>query len=173
MSSSSDDGETDRPETIRLHIPRDVYLIPLTTTCTGAALGFLRGSRQASLQFLVENAHRAPTTVEEWYFYHKTKNYHVILGGLKQSGRDALKLGSAGMVWVGFEQAASRLGLKDYREICAGVGLASTVAVVSRLRGRMILQVGLLGIVGGSVMALLRRTQAKIGEKIEGTSSGN
>jgi len=130
MSSSSDDGVTDRPESIRLYIPRDVYLIPLTTTCTGAALGFLRGTRQASLQFLVENAHRAPTTVEEWYFYHKTKNYHVILGGLKQSGRDALKLGSAGLVWVGFEQAASRLGLKDYREICAGVGLASTVAVV-------------------------------------------
>jgi len=37
----------------------------------------------------------------------------------------------------------------------------------------MSLQVGLLGIVGGSVMALLRRTQAKIGEKIEASSSGN
>lgn len=125
-----DDGETYKLEPIRIHIPRDVYLIPLTTTCTGVALGFLRGSRQTSLRYLVEHAHRPPTTVGEWYFYHKTKNYHMILGGLKQSGRDGLKLGSAGLVWVGCEQAASRVGLRDYREICAGLGLASTVAAI-------------------------------------------
>jgi hypothetical protein len=130
MSSSGDDGATDELEPIRLYIPRDVYLVPLTTTCTGLALGFLRGSRQASLRFLVEHAHRPPTTVEEWYFYHKAKNYHVLLSGFKQSAREGLRLGSAGLVWVGFEQGASRVGLRDYREICAGLGLAGTVAAI-------------------------------------------
>jgi hypothetical protein len=55
-------------------------------------LGFIRGSREAGLQFLAENAHRQPTTVRGWYFYNKTKNYQMIWSGLKMGGRDAVSL---------------------------------------------------------------------------------
>lgn len=123
-----DDGEQQTPDAIRLYVPRELYLVPLTTFSTGLGLGFLRGSRAASLRFLAENAHRAPKTVEEWYFYHKSKNYRVILGGLKQSGRDGARLGGAGVLWVGFEQAAKRVGAGDWREVCAGLGLAGLVS---------------------------------------------
>jgi len=115
---------------IHLYIPRELYLIPLATTSTGLALGFLRGSRASSLRYLAENAHRPPKTVEEWYFYHKTKNYKVLLGGLKQSGRDGLKFAGAGASWVAFEEAARRVGLGDAKEVIAGVGLAGIVAGV-------------------------------------------
>lgn len=131
-SDNDEYGETSSPEAIRLYIPRELYMIPLATTNTGLVLGFLRGSRQASLRYLAENAHRAPKTVEEWYFYHKTKNYRVLLGGLKQSGKDGLRLGATGVVWVGIEQATTRVGLQDYKEICAGVGLAGAVAAVCK-----------------------------------------
>lgn len=123
-------SDAEKPDPIHIYIHKDVYQIPLATTSAGLALGFLRGSRKASLRFLAENAHNPPKTVEEWYFYHKTKNYRVLLAGLKQSGRDGLRLGAAGALWVGVEQGATRIGLKDYREVCAGLGLAGTVAAV-------------------------------------------
>ncbi|KAF8311145.1 hypothetical protein DL93DRAFT_2083589 [Clavulina sp. PMI_390] len=165
-SKSVDNDFDEKPEAIRLYIPRELYLIPLTTTSMGMALGFLRGSRKASLRYLAENAHRAPKTLEEWYFYHKTKNYRVLSGGLKQSGRESLRFGAAGLFWVGAEQAASRVGLGAYKEVLAGVGLGGLVAAAYRLPRRATMQVGLLGIMGGSVMALLRRTQDVIGQRI-------
>jgi hypothetical protein len=39
------------------------------------------GFRFRGLQFLAENAHRAPRTKGEWYFYHKTKRYQMLAAG--------------------------------------------------------------------------------------------
>lgn len=124
--------EVDNDDTIRLYIPREYYLVPLSTTSAGLALGFLRGTRQTSLQFLAENAHRPPKTVEEWYFYHKSKNYRVLFGGLKASGREGARLGAAGLAWVGLEQAAKEVGhgVEEWREVVAGVGLAGLVSLI-------------------------------------------
>lgn len=130
-SPSSNEGE--KPTQIHLYIPRELYLIPLATTSTGLALGFLRGSRATSLRFLAENAHRPPKTLEEWYFYHKTKNYRVALGGLKQSGRDGLKFAGAGVTWVGLEEAAKRVGMGEIKEVLAGAGLAGLFSAVCKL----------------------------------------
>lgn len=80
------------------------------------------------MRFLAENAHRPPKTLEEWYFYHKTKNYRVVLGGLKQSGRDGVKFAGAGVTWIGFEEAAKRVGMGEMKEVVAGVGLAGLVS---------------------------------------------
>lgn len=125
-----DVSEDERKEPIRLYIERDLYLIPTALTTTGFAFGILRGARQESLRFLAENAHRAPKTVKGWYLYQKTKNYRVMFAGLKQGGREGLKLGTGGLVWVGFEQASRRVGLGDWMEMTAGLGTAGVVSAI-------------------------------------------
>jgi len=64
---------------------------------TGLFLGLSHGSKTAGMRFRAENAHRFPTTQKGWYLYHKSKNYHMMLGGIKDSFKLAPKLG----VWAG------------------------------------------------------------------------
>lgn len=96
----------------------------------GGLSGFYSGIKQASLRYLTENGHRLPRTVGGWYFYHKKKNYVMIIQGFKQGVRlgtkytggvlaffgtellidkylrngtiDFLNTTLAGMVWAGF-----------------------------------------------------------------------
>lgn len=117
---------------VRIQIPPERYVIPVVGVSTGLVLGILRGSRLESLRFLAENVHRAPTTVKGWYLYHKTKNYRMMFAGLKQGGKEALKLGTGGVVWVGFEEIATRGGLKKWQEICAGAGTSAVVAAICK-----------------------------------------
>ena len=131
MSSPTDDQhdyDDDRPQPrqIRLTIPQRFYLLPGAAVVLGAALGFVRGSRRASLRFLAENVHRPPTTVQGWYFYNKTKNYRMMLAGLREAGADALRLGAAAAGWVCLEEGVARLGgaAEPFKEVVAGVGTA-------------------------------------------------
>ncbi|KAJ7507526.1 hypothetical protein B0H11DRAFT_1684880, partial [Mycena galericulata] len=86
-----------------LKIPSRLYTVPLGAVLLGAAIGVKRGARLAGLRFLAENAHRAPTTQKGWYYYHKTKNYRVVLGALRGAGRDGLYLGTVTTGWVVLE----------------------------------------------------------------------
>ncbi|EFP80670.1 uncharacterized protein PGTG_06626 [Puccinia graminis f. sp. tritici CRL 75-36-700-3] len=43
---------------------------------------------------MVENLHRLPQTRANWFFFQKTKNYKVILGGFKGGLRTGAKLGA-------------------------------------------------------------------------------
>ncbi|TKA72260.1 hypothetical protein B0A55_06809 [Friedmanniomyces simplex] len=83
----------------RLSIPFPLRL-PLALTLaaiSGTVLGLSQGGLVAGLRFRAENAHRQPTTQTGWYLYHKSKNYHVALGGVLEGFKMAGKLG----VWVG------------------------------------------------------------------------
>ncbi|SGZ48927.1 CIC11C00000005647 [Sungouiella intermedia] len=51
----------------------------------GVGLGLYEGIKTSSLRYLTENAHRLPTTVGGWYFYHKKKNYVMVISGCKQA----------------------------------------------------------------------------------------
>ncbi|KAK4542919.1 hypothetical protein LTR36_006108 [Oleoguttula mirabilis] len=76
------------------------FRLPLATTiaaATGFLLGISHGTAEAGLRFRAENAHRFPTTQTGWYLYHKSKNYHILLGGIKEGVRMAGKQA----VWVG------------------------------------------------------------------------
>jgi len=86
----------------------------------------------AGLVFRAENAHRLPTSQVGWYLYHKSKNYHVALGGIKEGLRMGLRLA----VWTGLflymEEAVDRLrgavlrqwvGFKDRRGLERELGL--------------------------------------------------
>lgn len=64
---------------------------------TGLFLGVSHGSQTSGLRFRAENAHRLPTTQKGWYLYHKSKNYNMMLGGLK----DGLKLAPKLSLWAG------------------------------------------------------------------------
>lgn len=97
---------------------------------SGTALGMAHGSQAAGLRYRAENAHRLPTDATGWYLYHKSKNYHAMLGGVREGLRMGVKLS----VWVsGFfmcEEAIDRArGLGDSRgdfasTVVAGLGTA-------------------------------------------------
>ena len=81
----------------------------------GMALGLSHGSQTAGLRFRAENAHRLPTTSTGWYLYHKSKNYNMALGGVKEG----LKMGAKVSFWTaGFfsiEEMFDRYrGTKDF-----------------------------------------------------------
>jgi hypothetical protein len=92
--------------------------LPLATSLSflsGMALGLSHGSQVAGLRFRAENAHRLPQTPTGWYLYHKSKNYHMALGGVKEG----MKMGAKISFWVaGFfsiEEMFDRYrGTKDF-----------------------------------------------------------
>ncbi|KAI0839251.1 hypothetical protein F5Y06DRAFT_295871 [Hypoxylon sp. FL0890] len=78
----------------RLSIP-PLIRIPaaaLTAFSVGMTLGLAHGSKMAGLRFRAEHAHRLPTTTTGWYLYHKSKNYHLAYGGLKEGFRVGARL---------------------------------------------------------------------------------
>lgn len=105
-------------------------MVPGAAIIVGTAIGLTRGSQRASLRFLAENVHRPPTTVQGWYFYNKTKNYKVILGGLKGAGAEASKLGLVALGFVGIEEGLERVGMGQIRELGAAVGTAGMFCAV-------------------------------------------
>ncbi|KAI5923947.1 hypothetical protein F4810DRAFT_710039 [Camillea tinctor] len=70
----------------RLSIPPLVRIPAAAATAfgVGMTLGLAHGSKMAGLRFRAEHAHKLPTTTTGWYLYHKSKNYHLALGGLKE-----------------------------------------------------------------------------------------
>src|SRR5882757_3636010 len=54
---------------------------------TGFSLGASQGSTKAAYRYRAENAHRLPTTQTGWFLYQKSKNYHAMLGGVKEGVR--------------------------------------------------------------------------------------
>ncbi|KAJ9136635.1 hypothetical protein NKR23_g9701 [Pleurostoma richardsiae] len=62
----------------------------------GMALGLAQGSKMAGLRFRAEHAHKLPTSTTGWYLYHKSKNYHVAYGGIKEG----LKMGCKVSFWT-------------------------------------------------------------------------
>jgi hypothetical protein len=125
------DGE--EKKAIYLTVPPRLLILPGAAVIVGTVIGLMRGSRRVSLQFLAENAHRPPRTVRGWYFYQKTKNYKVMLGGLQQAGVDAMKLGASAVVWVGLEEGLEQAGLGQGSEIGAGLGTGCVFSGICEL----------------------------------------
>ena len=72
--------------TARLGIPFIIRapLLLSTSFLTGLVLGSAHGAPIAAYRYRAENAHRMPTTTTGWFLYHKSKNYHSIVGGVKE-----------------------------------------------------------------------------------------
>ncbi|KAI9001114.1 hypothetical protein BD414DRAFT_473627 [Trametes punicea] len=153
MSSTENNDEL---PPIRITIPERYYLLPGAAIIVGTTIGLYRGSRTASLRFLAENAHRPPRTVRGWYLYNKTKNYRVLLGGLKGAGADATKLGLTAAGWVIVEEGCTRLGLDDVREVAAGLGTGMLFGAVYGLPWAAIRRTTGLGLLMGGTLRVLR-----------------
>ncbi|TIA92843.1 hypothetical protein E3P92_01256 [Wallemia ichthyophaga] len=136
MTTQGGNRETES-NVIRLTIPERSFPIVFCASLVGFSLGSYRGGRLAGKKFLAENAHRAPKTVQGWYFYNKTKNYKIMQMSLKNGLVDGSKMGGIGLLWVlgsvGAEKARQRAGLGDsvYRPIDDLSGSLSTVAATS------------------------------------------
>lgn len=99
------------PERIstQIHVSDDsIILIPVSAFLFGFVSGLVTSSRLSGRQFLAENAHRLPTTVQGWYFYQKSKNYRVMFGGVKGGLRTGAKLGSWTLAFVGMQEIVER-----------------------------------------------------------------
>ncbi|TBU32880.1 hypothetical protein BD311DRAFT_713923 [Dichomitus squalens] len=164
MSSSDDNDEL---PVVHINIPRRYYLLPGAAVLTGVTIGLFRGSRTASLRFLAENAHRTPKTVRGWYLYNKTKNYRVTLGGLKEAGADATKLGLTAAAWVAIEEGCTRLGLDDVREVAAGLGTGTLFGAVYRLPWTALRRTTILGVLIGGVLRALRWSKEYLEEQVQ------
>ncbi|RPD67284.1 hypothetical protein L226DRAFT_608493, partial [Lentinus tigrinus ALCF2SS1-7] len=164
MSSAAD--VDDELNAIRIDIPRRYYLLPGAAVLTGITIGLFRGSRAASLRFLAENAHRTPRTVRGWYLYNKSKNYRVLLGGLKAAGADATKLGLTAAGWVAVEEGCTHLGLDDVREVAAGLGTGMLFGAMYRMPMSAVRRTTVLGFLIGGVLRALRWSKEYLEEQV-------
>lgn len=104
-ANSIDNPETDVRRNERFHLAPRKRLEALVTTSglIGAMIGFYDGVKISSLRYLTENAHRMPKTVGGWYFYHKKKNYVMIVAGVKKAITTSFKYGAAVGGFFGLE----------------------------------------------------------------------
>lgn len=100
----------------------------------GFSIGAFLGGQQSGLQYLAENAHKLPTTVQGWYFYHKTKNYRMMLGGVKRGIRFAGKTGGLCLLYGSLEAAIDDIrGEADVmNSVTAGVATGTLFSTFSK-----------------------------------------
>lgn len=124
------------PEQSRLSIPpvpRIAYT-SLGAVIIGAGLGISYGASSAGMRYRAENAHRLPTSQTGWYLYHKSKNYTMMLGGIKEGAKMGLKIGgwvtSFFLIEEGWDQAR---GEKDFvNTVLASASVAGGFSLWSR-----------------------------------------
>ncbi|KUI70518.1 hypothetical protein VM1G_06567 [Cytospora mali] len=72
--------------------PTRIMLASVTSFAVGTGLGMTQGSKMAGLRFRAEHAHKLPTTPTGWFMYHKSKNYNMAKGALKEGLKMGLKV---------------------------------------------------------------------------------
>ncbi|KAH6669553.1 hypothetical protein B0J14DRAFT_487581 [Halenospora varia] len=120
----------------RIGLPYGMRL-PLTTGIAflaGASLGVAHGSQTTGLRFRAEHAHRLPTTPTGWYLYHKSKNYHMAMGGVKEGMKMGAKIGFWTAGFFSIEDMFDRYrGTKDFvNTILASLSVAGVFSLWNR-----------------------------------------
>lgn len=89
----------------RFHLyPQDrLEAFAITAGIVGGFSGLYEGVKSSSLRYLTENGHRLPKTVGGWYFYHKKKNYVMIINGCKAGVKTGAKYSVAVGGFFGLE----------------------------------------------------------------------
>jgi len=123
-------NESDKPEAIRIYITNpSLLLIPACAASFGFVSGLLTAGQRASLQFLAENAHRQPTTLQGWYFYNKTKNYRVALASVKGALATAGRMGGWTGAFVGLQEGFKRV--TGWQEAQSGAASGTVLALAA------------------------------------------
>ncbi|KAJ6785226.1 hypothetical protein PWT90_02960 [Aphanocladium album] len=104
--------------------PTRLLLGSMASTMIGFMLGGFQGGQMAQLRFRAEHAHKMPDTTTGWYFYHKSKNYHAMQGGIREGFRMGAKTGFWSFAALSLETTVDRMrGCSDM--------LSTIVATVS------------------------------------------
>lgn len=88
--------------------PSRLLLGTVSSALIGASLGATQGGQMAQLRFRAEHAHKMPDTTAGWYFYHKSKNYHAMQGGIREAARMAARTGLWTFMALGLESTVDR-----------------------------------------------------------------
>lgn len=87
----------------------------------------------AGMRFRAENSHRLPTSQVGCYLYHKSKNYYIAFGGIKEG----IKMGGKVSFWAGsffvVEEVVDQLrGTKEFVSTAlAGLSIAGAFSAWS------------------------------------------
>lgn len=85
-------------ENERLSVPpaMRIPVAGISSFVVGMTLGMAHGSKTAALRFRAEHSHKLPTTTTGWWMYHKSKNYVMGAGGVKEG----IKMGFRVSIWT-------------------------------------------------------------------------
>ncbi|CAG8629118.1 2875_t:CDS:2 [Funneliformis mosseae] len=139
----------------------------ITTTCIiGGIWGFMSGSRQGakrtSLQYLAEHAHVLPKTKEQWYFYHKKKNYKVTLGAIRAGLKYSAKMSALCFLYSSLETSLDFIRKENdfINSFGAGIMSGAIVSGIYRLpkqSTRYAIMIGAgVGLMTGSLQDIIR-----------------
>ncbi|OBT65038.1 hypothetical protein VE03_05253 [Pseudogymnoascus sp. 23342-1-I1] len=112
----------------RLSLPTPHRLLLGTTTAflAGLTLGGSHGFGTAGLRFRAENAHRLPRDPTGWYLYHKSKNYRMMLDGVREGFRMGGRVAVWTLLFLGTEEVWD--GVRGRRDVGSTVVASATVA---------------------------------------------
>jgi hypothetical protein len=99
----------------------------------GFASGATTAGKLAGYQFMVENLHRLPQTRANWFFFQKTKNYKIILGGLKGGLKTGAKLGAWTAAFCTLKEAFTLVPTIEGRKSLAGALSGVNIALGASL----------------------------------------
>ncbi|KAK7430987.1 hypothetical protein QQZ08_002517 [Neonectria magnoliae] len=88
--------------------PSRLLLGTVSSALLGLSLGATQGGQMAQLRFRAEHAHKMPDTTAGWYFYHKSKNYHAMQGGIREGFHMGFKTGFWTFVALSLESTVDR-----------------------------------------------------------------
>lgn len=98
-------------------------------TGAGGAIGFvtglLNGVNRASLVYLTENGHRLPKKVGGWYFYHKKKNYVMLVAGLRLACAQGFKYSIIASSFFGIEAIIDRYIRNEQKDFLSTTAASS------------------------------------------------
>lgn len=103
----------------------------------GGFAGVYEGVKLSSLRYLTENGHRLPRTVGGWYFYHKKKNYVMIINGCREGLKQGTKYSLAVAGFFGLEHLLDHYVRNDTIDFASttvsGMAVAALFASYNRL----------------------------------------
>ncbi|QPG95248.1 hypothetical protein C2857_007904 [Epichloe festucae Fl1] len=103
MAHDHDAFTSDPYPRLSISTPARVLLGSVSSGVIGFTLGAVQGGQTAQLRFRAEHAHKVPDTTTGWYFYHKSKNYHAMQGGIREGFRMAAKTSFWSFMALGLE----------------------------------------------------------------------
>lgn len=156
----------------RLHLlPEErVQLASFLAFSYGLIQGVVKGSKRASIRYLVENAHRLPKTKGTWYFFHKRKNAVLLKDGINLGIKTGLKFGIVGLSFTSIEAILDhyRNKVDAMSTVTASVIVGGTLTIAKGLsRGQVLRSTAgyaVFGTVLGCAEDALGRLRAKLEE---------